>query len=140
MNRKIKQQLRLQKVEDLTWDAELPSLQLGLNLMKQTSGYSAYQKLHGWVLYRPAFLPMEFCSDKHTDYLQSEDEWAKENVRRMTKLIVDQFQSEEMQKTSSLMNDSCEVIQLPIGTTVLVYFPVTKPTITLKRDSIVSDV
>ena len=44
----------------------------------------------------------------------------------MSKAIVKQFLSEENSKMSSLREVSGKVIQFPVGTRVLVYFPVTK--------------
>ena len=41
MNRKVKQQMQLLPVSDLTWDEDIPTIQLTLNNMKLSCGHSA---------------------------------------------------------------------------------------------------
>ena len=66
-NRKIKIEMQLRGVEDPVWDVELPSIQLGLNLSRLSDGTSPFLRLHGWLLYRPAFLAVDFDPNAHKD-------------------------------------------------------------------------
>ena len=68
-NQQIKQALQYRKDVNLIWDRELPSIQLDINLQRQTDGMSAYQKLHGFLLYRPAYLAADFESKSHERYV-----------------------------------------------------------------------
>ena len=122
-NRKVKQQLQLQQVEDLVWDQFLPSLQLGLNMMRLSDGSSPFLRLHGWTLYRPAYLAADFDENSHQNHLKSENQWCKEHVRRMARMITDQYLNEEESKLSNLMDTKGKVKNLKIGLKVLVYFP-----------------
>ena len=123
-NQQIKQALQFRKDVEFLWDRELPSIQLDINLQRQADGLSAYQKLHGFLLYRPAYLAAEFEEKTHERYLATEDEWAKAMIVRMTKAIGNQFFQEELAKVSQedgkLPNKTYKPM---IGDSVLIHFP-----------------
>ena len=123
-NQQIKQALQFRQDIDLIWDRELPSVQLDINLQKQTDGMSAYQKLHGFLLYRPAYLAAEFEVKEHQRYVASETDWAKAMIVRMTKAIGNRYCQEEHAKMSNFDGKSSNTSFMPsIGDKVLVYFP-----------------
>ena len=123
-NQQIKQALQFRKDVELIWDRELPSIQLDINLQRQTDGLSAFQKLHGFLLYRPAYLAAEFEEKTHEKYLATEDEWAKAMIVRMTKAIGNQFSQEEFAKVSQENGKSPNKTYTPmIGDSVLIHFP-----------------
>ena len=122
-NQQIKQALQFRKDVEFLWDRELPSIQLDINLQKQSDGLSAFQKLHGFLLYRPAYLAAQFEEKTHEKYLATEDEWAKSMIVRMTKAIGNQFCREESAKMSHLDGKSTNTYKPMIGDTVLVHFP-----------------
>lgn len=121
--KKIGQQLKLLEVPSLTWDAGLPWVQLAINWSKQVSGYSAWQLFHGWVLYRPAYLQGEFDAAEQQKYLESEDQWAREQVIRMAHLISDVYRNKEAKKLVEFESKSPPEESLKLGMKVLVYFP-----------------
>ena len=85
---------------------------------------SAYQKLHGFLLYRPAYLAAEFEEKNHERYVASENDWAKAMVVRMTKAIGSCYYREELAKVSKLDGKSSDTSFMPgIGDKVLVHFP-----------------
>ena len=123
-NQQIKQALQFRQDINLVWDRELPSIQLDINLQKQTDGMSAYQKLHGFLLYRPAYLAAEFEAKDHKRYVATESDWAKAMVVRMTKAIGSWYCREELSKVSKFDGKSSDTSFMPgIGDSVLVYFP-----------------
>ena len=122
-NKKIAQKLKLLEVDPLTWDASLGNVQLALNWTRQTSGSSAWQLLHGWTLYRPAYLKHEFDEDEHRKYTETETDWAKNQVLKMARLIADNFVSREKKKWAKLEKRAPQPEELKIGTKVLVHFP-----------------
>ena len=123
-NQQIKQALQFRPDIDLIWDRELPSIQLDINLQKQTDGMSAFQKLHGFLLYRPAYLAAEFEIKDHKRYVASESDWAKAMIVRMTKAIGNWFCQEETTKVSKLDGKSSNTSFMPrLGDSVLIYFP-----------------
>ena len=123
-NQQIKQSLQFRKDIDLVWDRELPSVQLDINLQKQTDGMSAFQKLHGFLLYRPAYLAAEFEAKSHQRYVATESEWAKAMVIRMTKAIGDRYLQDEFTKLSQTDGKLSNTTFVPkLGDLVLVYFP-----------------
>ena len=125
-NRKVKQSLQFLNDVELTWDRELASIQLGINLQKQSDGLSAFQKLHGWLLYRPAYLACEYKEDEHDKYLLTEDGCTRKMIAKMSKAISGQYTREELQKMSASLGNEAVKANVPIGTRVLVYFPVTQ--------------
>ena len=123
-NQQIKQALQYRKDVNLIWDRELPSIQLDINLQKQTDGMSAYQKLHGFLLYRPAYLAADFESKSHERYVASETDWAKQMVVRMTKAIGSTYLQDEFTKVSQPDGKPPDTTFVPkLGDLVLVYFP-----------------
>ena len=121
-NRKIKLEMQLRKVEDPVWDLELPSVQLGLNLTRLSDGTSPFLRLHGWLLFRPAFLETDFDENAHTRQVLSEGPWIKENIRRMRHIIAQQYVTEETRKSATKM-DTVQAQNLTIGDKCLIYFP-----------------
>ena len=101
----------------------MPSIQLDINLQKQSDGLSAYQKLHGFLLYRPAYLAIQFEEKEHNKYIATEDEWCKQMIIRMTKAIGEQFCREETAKMSHIDGKVSKSYQPKIGDLVLVHFP-----------------
>ena len=123
-NQQIKQALQFRENIELTWDRELPSIQLEINLQKQNDGFSAYQKLHGFLLYRPAYLAYEFNENDHDKYVASESDWSRSMIQRMTRAICTQYIKENDGKVSdSDLKSSAHNKQLNQGDTVLVHFP-----------------
>ena len=122
-NKKIAQKLKLLDVNPLTWDASLGNVQLALNWTRQASGSSAWQLLHGWTLYRPAYLKHEFDEDEHKRYTENETSWAKNQVVKMARLIAETFASREMKKWAKLEKRAPQPDELKVGTKVLVHFP-----------------
>ena len=123
-NAQVKQALQLRPDIDLIWDRELPSIQLDINLQKQTDGLSAFQKLHGFILYRPAYLAAEFEAQEHERYIESESDYAKAMIVRMTKAIGSRYCHEELTKLSRMDGKSSDTTWRPkVGDSVLVYFP-----------------
>ena len=123
-NQQIKQALQFKENIELTWDRELPSIQLEINLQKQTDGLSAYQKLHGFLLYRPAYLAYEYNENDHKKFVASESDWSRNMIQRMTRAICNQYIKENDGKVSiSDLKSSDHTKKLNPGDLVLVYFP-----------------
>ena len=124
MNRKLSQQLKLNKVDELRWDKALPSIQLSMNLSRLNDGTSPYLRLHGWVLYRPGYVQADYDEVKHKEHLLSEDEWVKSNIVRMKQACVDRFVTEEEKKAALLgKDDRSQNRKIVIGQKCLVHFP-----------------
>ena len=123
-NQQIKQALQFRDSIELTWDRELPSIQLEINLQKQTDGLSAYQKLHGFLLYRPAYLAYQYNENDHKKFVASESDWSRNMIQRMTRAICTQYIKENDGKVSvSDLKSSTHTKQMNQGDLVLVYFP-----------------
>ena len=121
--KRIQKQMKLLQATELTWDDAIPWIQLALNWGRQANGYSPWQLMHGWILMRPAFIRAEFDQEEHDKYLESENEWAKAQIIRMTKLITDQFMAKEGHKLAELEKKAPKPDTLKLGQRVLVFFP-----------------
>ena len=125
-NKKVKRQLRLLEVPPLMWDAYLGHVQLAINLSRQTGGYSSWQLMHGWLLHKPGFFKNEFNEEVQQEYRQSEDEWAKNQITKMARLIADRFLAREEKKRAEFEQLAPPPEKLKEGSRVLVHFPYIK--------------
>ena len=123
-NGKIKRALRF-RGNKLTWDKDLPSIQLEINLQRQNDGLSPFQRLHGWLLHRPAYLSYESDPLTYEQYVKTQNAWTQSMIQRMSRAISDKFGIEELEKMSQSDQKSSDTTEndFKINDIVLVFFP-----------------
>ena len=113
--------MQLLPVSDLTWDEDIPTIQLTLKNMKISSGHLAFQKLHGWIPNRQAFVDISIQEKA----LISDDAWVREHITKMERAFSEQFVRREVTKMRSL-GSQVATQPINIGARALIYFPVQK--------------
>ena len=117
-NQKISKAFKVLQSENITWDEDLSSIQLSINLEHHVAlGMSPWQAIHGWVLLRPCFIPTTFDYEKS---LQSFDGalWGKTLTVKMHHAIADLYNKQASAKDTQI---SEPIASLPVGTRCLVY-------------------
>ena len=118
VNQQISVSLKLLQSEPISWDDDLPSIQLSINLEHHsTLGTSPFMAVHGWVLQRPCFIPKTFNYEESIQNFNGEL-WAKALTVRMNHAIADLYRNQDKSKST---NVSEEVKCIALGTRVLVY-------------------
>jgi len=120
LNKRIKQQLLIFKSEGISWDNDLPAIQLALNLQKLDElKTSPFEMLHGWLLCSSSFVSDCFDKNDITNKLQAKSEWSKIVSIKMARAISDHYVTDQLVKTKRAAVEEDLDKSLQIGTRCL---------------------
>ena len=121
LNKRIKQQLQIFKSEGITWDRDIPAIQLALNLQKLDElKTSPFQLLHGWLLCPTSFVSDEYNENDVFRKLKAKSEWSKAISVKMARAICNHYIADQSIKAKrSVKSDEHESKPLKISTCVL---------------------
>lgn len=117
-NQKISKAFKVLQSENISWDEDLSSIQLSINLEHHSAlRMSPWQAIHGLVLLRPCFIPTTFDYEKS---LQSFDGalWGKTLTVKMHHTISDLYNKQALSKDTQIFEP---IPSLPVDTRCLVY-------------------
>ena len=120
-NFRVKLKLQLWDSEGITWDLDLPGIQLALNLERIPHlNSSPFQRLHGYLLQEPSFVQSE---NEYGTKLRSTG-WSRAAYVKMARAISDNYMTEQVAKLHKLnkTEGSKPPEQLKPGDRVLRYF------------------
>ena len=99
-NKRIKTQLQIFDSQGITWDNDLPAIQLALNLQKMTElKTSPFGMLHGWLLTPSSFVSDCFDENQVMKKLKSKGEWSKTIAMKMARAISGHYLTDQHIKT-----------------------------------------
>ena len=114
------QQLQIFKSEGISWDKDLPAIQLALNLQKLDElKTSPFQLLHGWLLCPTSFVSDLYDTDEVYAELKSKSEWSKAISVKMARAISDHYITDQRIKAKRSVKLDDAQQNLKIGTRVL---------------------
>jgi len=120
LNKRIKQQLLIFKSEGISWDSDLPAIQLALNLQKLDElKTSPFEMLHGWLLCPSSFVSDCYDENEISNELQSKSEWSKIVSIKMARAISDHYITDQLVKTKRTAVKEDQDKSLQIGTRCL---------------------
>ena len=117
-NGKIGMEINMLQSETITWNLDISSFQLALNLTYQLAlGTFSWQAVHGWMLMRPEFIPQTFDYDESQASFDGV-KWTRNLSVKMHFAIADNYIRQERSKIHD--NDD-QVECIPQGTCVLMF-------------------
>ena len=122
-NKRIKLQLKIFDSQGITWDTDLPAIQLAINLQKldelQTS---PFMMIHGWLLTPSSFVSDNFDEYKVEKELKSKAEWSKTIAVKMARAISDNYERDQFVKMRRYAKFQGDYSPLKIGTRCLRFY------------------